>query len=147
LQNVQSYIAPPVTAVFLLGIIWKRVNSDAAITTLLAGFVLLVLRLGSEIYYQPQIVSDEFVDTMLYSFATINFSHMAIFMFIFSVILCISTSLLTNAPDYKAILGLSFGTLTKEQKQADKHSYDTIDVVLSVLLVFLVVGILCYFTG
>ena len=28
-QNVQSYIAPPVTAVFLLGIIWKRVTSDA----------------------------------------------------------------------------------------------------------------------
>jgi len=41
LQNVQSYIAPPVTAVFLLGIIWKRVNSQAAITTLLAGLVFI----------------------------------------------------------------------------------------------------------
>ena len=147
LQNVQSYIAPPVTAVFLLGIIWKRVNSDAAITTLLAGFVLLVLRLGSEIYYQPQISSDVVVDTMLYSFATINFAHMAIFMFVFSVILCISTSLLTNAPDYKAMVGLSYGTLTKAQKQAQKDSYDKIDVILSVVLVFLVIGILCYFTG
>ena len=37
LQNVQSYIAPPVTAVFLLGIIWKRVNAQAAISTLIAG--------------------------------------------------------------------------------------------------------------
>jgi len=147
LQNVQSYIAPPVTAVFLLGIIWKRVNSSAAITTLLAGLVLLVLRLGSEIYYQPQIISDEVVDTMLYSFATINFAHMAIFMFVFSVVLCISTSLLTNAPDYKAIVGLSYGTLTKEQKQAQKDSYDKIDVILSVALVFIVIGILCYFTG
>ena len=147
LQNVQSYIAPPVTAVFLLGIIWKRVNSSAAITTLLAGLVLLVLRLGSEIYYQPQIISDEVVDTMLYSFATINFAHMAIFMFVFSVVLCISTSLLTNAPDYKAIVGLSYGTLTKEQKQAQKDSYDKIDIILSVVLVFIVIGILCYFTG
>ena len=50
LQNVQSYIAPPVTAVFLLGIIWKRVNSSAAITTLLAGLVLLVLREVHDIY-------------------------------------------------------------------------------------------------
>ena len=147
LQNVQSYIAPPVTAVFLLGIVWKRVNSTAAITTLLAGFVLLVIRLGSEIYFQPQITSGEAVAHALYDFATINFAHMAIFMFVFSVILCVSTSLFTTAPDYKTIVGLSFGTLTDEQKQAHKNSYDTIDVVLSVLLVFLVVGILCYFTG
>ena len=88
LQNVQSYIAPPVTAVFLLGIIWKRVNAKASITTLLAGLFLLVLRLGSEIYYQPQIVSNQAVDSLLYDFATINFAHMAIFMFIFSVIMC-----------------------------------------------------------
>ena len=109
--------------------------------------MLLVLRLGSEIYYQPQISSDVAVDNILYSFATINFAHMAIFMFVFSVILCISTSLLTNAPDYKAMVGLSYGTLTKAQKQAQKDSYDKIDVILSVVLVFLVIGILCYFTG
>ncbi|WP_438964535.1 sodium:solute symporter [Winogradskyella sp.] len=146
LQNVQSYIAPPVTAVFLLGIIWKRVNSDAAISTLLAGFMFLILRLGTEIYYQSQIVSGEVVNNIMYRLATINFSHMAILMFILSVIICIATSLLTSAPDYKTIVGLSYGTLTKEQKQAQKESYDTIDILLSIVLVILVIGILCYFT-
>ncbi len=147
LQNVQSYIAPPVTTVFLLGIIWKRVNSKAAITTLLAGLVLLILRLGSEIYYQPQIVSGVSVDGFAFAFATVNFSHMAIFMFLFSVVLCISVSLLTSPPDYKTITGLSFGTLTNSQKQDNDNSYDTIDVVLSVLLVIIVIGVLSYFTG
>ena len=146
LQNVQSYIAPPVTAVFLLGIIWKRVNSDAAISTLLAGFMFLILRLGTEIYYQSQIVSGEVINNIMYRLATINFSHMAILMFILSVIICIATSLLTSAPDYKTIVGLSYGTLTKEQKQAQKESYDTIDILLSIVLVILVIGILCYFT-
>ena len=84
LQNVQSYIAPPVTAVFLLGIIWKRVNAKAAITTLLTGLTLLILRLGSEIYYQPQIEAGENLDGIMYGFATINFAHMAIFMFVTS---------------------------------------------------------------
>ena len=86
LQNVQSYIAPPVAAVFLLGILWKRVNSNAAITTLLAGLVLLVLRLGSEIYYQAEINDNIALDNFMYLFATINFSHMAILMFIFSIL-------------------------------------------------------------
>ena len=147
LQNVQSYIAPPVTAVFLLGIIWKRVNSSAAITTLLAGFVLLVIRLGSEIFYQSEISSNQVVSNLMYDFATINFAHMAIFMFIFSVILCISVSLVTSPPDYKLIIGLSFGTLTDQQKQDQRNSYDKVDVFLSILLVILVIGILCYFTG
>ena len=131
----------------MLGIVWKRVNSTASITTLLAGFVLLVLRLGSEIYFQPQILADEVVNHTLYYFATINFAHMAIFMFVFSIILCVSVSLITTAPDYKTIIGLSFGTLSSEQKQANKNSYDKIDVVLSIILVLLVVVVLCYFTG
>ncbi|MFD0861612.1 sodium:solute symporter [Sungkyunkwania multivorans] len=152
LQNVQSYIAPPVTAVFLLGIIWKRVNSKAAITTLLAGLFLLILRLGSEIYYQQHIADfrltgEPTATGLLYEFATINFAHMAIFMFIFSVILCISVSVLTTAPNYARIKGLSFGTLSSEDKIASKKSYDTIDVILSLLLVVVVIAVLAYFTG
>ncbi|MGB0173194.1 MAG: sodium:solute symporter [Flavobacteriaceae bacterium] len=147
LQNVQSYIAPPVTAVFLLGIIWKRVNAQAAISTLIAGLVLLVLRLSSEIYYQADISAGAVHDNLMYGFATINFAHMAIFMFLFSVALCISVSLATSPPDYKRISGLSFGTLTKEHKLESKGSYDTIDVVLSFVLVAIVVGILMYFTN
>ncbi len=146
LQNVQSYIAPPVTAVFLLGILWKRVNSEAAITTLMAGLGLLILRLGSEIYYQKEILSGENIDTMFYVFATINFAHMAIFMFLFSVVICIAVSLAFSPPDYKRIIGLSFGTLTEEQKAEHKNSYDTIDILLSIVLIILVIGILAYFT-
>ena len=146
LQNVQSYIAPPVTAVFLLGIIWKRVNSEAAITTLLMGLGLLILRLGSEIYYQKEILSGENIDNLVYAFATINFAHMAIFMFLFSVVICITVSLAFSPPDYKRIIGLSFGTLTEEQKAEHKNSYDTIDILLSIVLIILVIGILAYFT-
>lgn len=147
LQNVQSYIAPPVTTVFLLGIIWKRVNSKAAITTLLAGLVLLILRLGSEIYYQPQITAGTEVSGFLFQFASVNFAHMAIFMFIFSVALCIAVTLATSPPDYVRIKGLSFGTLSPEDRINSKDSYSTIDIVLSVLLVVIVIGILSYFTG
>jgi len=147
LQNVQSYIAPPVTTVFLLGIIWKRVNSKAAITTLLAGLVLLILRLGSEIYYQPQITAGTEVSGFLFQFASVNFAHMAIFMFIFSVALCIAVTLATSPPDYVRIKGLSFGTLSPEDRINSKDSYSTIDIVLSVLLVVIVIGVLSYFTG
>ncbi len=147
LQNVQSYIAPPVTAVFLLGIIWKRVTSDAAITTLISGLILLVLRLGTEIYFQQEITSGIEVSGIAFAFATINFAHMAIFMFIFSVFLCIGVSMASAVPDYARIEGLSFGTMTTKMKQEFRESFNRIDLVLSAILVGIVISILLYFTG
>ncbi|MDA9660425.1 sodium:solute symporter [Flavobacteriaceae bacterium] len=147
LQNVQSYIAPPVTAVFLLGIIWKRVTSDAAITTLISGLILLILRLGTEIYFQEEITSGIQVSGIAFAFATINFAHMAIFMFIFSVFLCVGVSMASAVPDYARIEGLSFGTMTTKMKQEFRESFNTTDLVLSIILVGLVISILLYFTG
>ena len=147
LQNVQSYIAPPVTAVFLLGIIWKRVTSDAAITTLISGLILLILRLGTEIYFQDEITSGIQVSGIAFAFATINFAHMAIFMFIFSVFLCVGVSMASAVPDYAKIEGLSFGTMTTKMKQEFRESFNTTDLVLSAILVAMVISILLYFTG
>jgi SSS family solute:Na+ symporter len=72
---------------------------------------------------------------------------MAIYMFVFSVILCITVTLYTDEPDYTEIEGLSFGTLTAQNRAQFKKSYSTIDIILSVVLVFIVIGILMYFTS
>lgn len=140
LQSVQSYIAPPITAVFVLGIIWKRVNSQAAIVTLFSGLGVAALRIVAEIYVDS-------LSGALLTFATINFAHMAIFMFIFSVVVCISVSLATTAPDYATIRGLAFGTLTDEDKMNNKGSFSKADIVFSLLLIVVVVSVLMYFTG
>ena len=145
LQNVQSYIAPPVAAVFLLGIIWKRVNSKAAISTLIVGLFLLFLRLGSEIYFQTEINSNKVINNWLFVFATVNFSHMAILMFIFSLILCSVISLLSEVPDYNKITGLTFGTLTEKQKSGRTKTYGNIDIILSAILIVVVIIIFIKF--
>ena len=58
----------------------------------------------------------------------------------------ISTSLLTSEPDYKKIQGLSYGTLTSSDRISSEKSYSTIDVVLSIVLVLIVIGILLFFS-
>ena len=40
LQNVQSFLAPAIAAVFLLGLFWSRVNAAGAVWGLATGFVL-----------------------------------------------------------------------------------------------------------
>ncbi|HEY8460650.1 MAG TPA: sodium:solute symporter, partial [Blastocatellia bacterium] len=51
LQSVQAYISPPIAAVFLLGVFWKRANGKGAIVSLLLGFALGALRFILEVYY------------------------------------------------------------------------------------------------
>jgi len=140
LQSVQSYIAPPITAVFLLGILWKRVNSKAAIATLFSGLIVAALRICAEIYQTH-------LSGILLDFATINFAHMAIFMFLLSVVICIGVSIATNPPDYKAIAGLSLGTLSEDDKRLNRESIDKIDIILSLILVGIVIAVLSYFVG
>src|SRR5262249_41455876 len=49
LQSVQAYIAPPIAACFLFGVLSKRLTGRAAVATLLAGFVVGALRFGLEL--------------------------------------------------------------------------------------------------
>jgi len=107
---------------------------------------MLLVRLGSEIYYQPQLTNGLSGNGILFQIASINFAHMAIFMFLISVLLCITTTLTTNPPDYKKIKNLSLGTLSIKEKEESMNSYSKIDILFSIILVFIVVGILGYFT-
>src|SRR5499425_2073212 len=52
LQSVQAYISPPIAAVFLFGVFWKRLNGHGAIVSLLVGFVLGATRFILEVQYK-----------------------------------------------------------------------------------------------
>ena len=148
LQNVQSYIAPPITCVFLLGIIWKRVNAAGAISTLFFGLLAGTVRIIAELFYLDK--NGKLIDGasgIFAYYASINFSHMAIFMFIACSIVCVTVSLATPAQQEKKLAGLTFGTLSAEQKSFNKSSYEWIDIIASVLLVAAVISVLVYFQG
>src|SRR5689334_9894763 len=45
LQSVQSYLAPPIAAAFLLGVFSKRINAKGAYTAMVVGFIIGILKL------------------------------------------------------------------------------------------------------
>ena len=148
LQSVQAYIAPPITCVFLLGILWKRVNAQGAIATLFFGLIMATIRIISELIYLDEDGNlIEGATGIFADYADINFAHVAIYLFIACLIVCSVVSKLTPAPSEKQIDGLTFGTLSAEQKAAAKNSYNIWDIVASVLLILVVISVLSYFTG
>jgi len=142
LQSVQAYIAPPITAVFLLGIFSKRINSTGAITTLIVGLVAAIARIILELS-RNSLEPGSFFHTI----ATTNFLTFAAWFFLFCVALCVIVSLFSKAPEEEKVAGLTYSTLSAEQKLANKASFNLLDIVLSLVVIAIVASVMIYFQG
>jgi solute:Na+ symporter, SSS family len=107
LQSVQAYVSPPIAAVFLIGIAWRRVNGQGALSSLLVGFVLGATRFILEVVYAGNLPGGA-----LGWFVGMNFLHFAILMFAVCVAVLIVVSLLTPAPSDEQLRGLTLQTTT-----------------------------------
>ncbi|MEP0823680.1 MAG: sodium/solute symporter [Ignavibacterium sp.] len=136
LQSVQAYIAPPIAACFLLGLLIKRLNGTGAITALLAGFVLGGLRLVLELVNGtaktglPEGSAWEWI-------AEINFLHFAVFLFILCSGVLIGVSMLTKAPSDEKVRGITFGTVEPEAPGKREKLNRNLSIILVLLLAVL----------
>ena len=142
LQKVQSYIAPPITAVFLLGIFHKRINGQGAFITLIVGFIVATFRIILELL-KTSLDPDGF----LFTLGDMNFLKFGAWFFLFCILLAIVVSLLSKAPSVEKVKNLTFGTISKEEKAKNKNSYTWVDVVVSLLIIAIVIGVMIFFNG
>jgi len=140
LQIVQSYIAPPIAAVFFLGVFWKRINGAGALTSLVGGFVVGMLRLVAEL-------NKTRLSGILYDFASVNFLYFCIVLFVACVAAMIIVSLLTKAPSVEKVKGLTYATTMAEDRAASRASWSYREVVLSLVVVGVIAFALIYFSG
>ena len=139
LQSVQAYISPPIAAIFLIGVLSKRVNSKGAIAALITGFVLGTARLILEL------VKDS-LNGFLYQYANLNFLHFAFLLFLVSTLVLVIVSYLTSAPTAQKVEGLTIHTAVKDIEIIDT-GWRKRDFILSVLLILMVGVIWIYFSG
>ena len=141
LQSVQSYLAPPIAAVFLFGVFFKRLNAKGAYSAMVAGFIVGVIKLTLQLFQK-----DLPEGSIFYQFATINFLYFCIYLFLFSITIMVVVSLLTPKPSQEQIQGLTFATTVAEDKAASRASWNKLDVVLSLIVVAVIVSIFIYFS-
>ena len=145
LQSVQAYIAPPIAAVFLLGVFWKRVNGAGAIASLATGFVLGAGRLVLEL-------TKSSTSGVLFWFADINFLHFAVLLFAICTGVLIAVSLATPAQSDERLAGLTFATAAAPGGDPDRGlesspRWRRHDVLLSALLIIAVALVWLSFRG
>ncbi|MEE9168732.1 MAG: sodium:solute symporter [bacterium] len=137
LQSVQAYISPPIAAVFLLGIFFRRLNARGAMASLLTGFVFGIGRLVAEI-------NKDRLGGFLYEYADINFLHFAFFLFVVCSAVLIIVSLTAPPPSEDKLKNLTYSTTGRSKFGLLWQRWD---VRLSILLVALVGLVWIYFSG
>jgi SSS family solute:Na+ symporter len=139
LQSVQSYLAPPIAAVFLLGVFVPRINGTGALAAMVSGFVVGILRIVLELFRHS-------LSGFLYSFATVNFLYFCIFLFIFSIVVMVVVSLLTEKPSEAQLNGLTYRTTVAADRAQSRASWNARDLVLSLAILVVIVAIFAYFS-
>jgi len=138
MQSVQAYISPPIAAVFLVGVFWRRVNARGAMTALIGGFLLGAARLIAELNI------DKLGDGLLFRYADMNFLHFAALLFVVCVVLLVAGSFAAPGASTGKLAGLTFATIG-EIPLGMKHRGRL--VFLSWILVMCVGGIWFIFRG
>ncbi|MEQ8534111.1 MAG: hypothetical protein RIB86_19815, partial [Imperialibacter sp.] len=113
-----------------------------ALTTLIVGMAVVFIRLSLEL------ASDSLnPNSFLYAFGNVNFLTFSSWFFLFSILVCLVVSMTSAAPSAEQIKGLTFSTLSAEQKTENRASYNTWDIVFSLVVLAIVVYIMTSFTG
>jgi SSS family solute:Na+ symporter len=136
LQSVQAYIAPPIAAAFLFGVLSKRLTGNAALITLIAGFVLGALRLILELQ-KASLAPGGFA----HWYATINFLHFAALLFVLSTVMLFVISMTSAPPPEANVANITVQTAPAAVAEAEAPRDRSRNVVGSIVLA-IIIGIL-----
>jgi SSS family solute:Na+ symporter len=142
LQLVQSLLAPSIAAVFMLGIFSSGVTPRSGLYGIAAGFVLgmsrLVLQATHEMYgiRWPGLLQD-FVD--------LNWLYFSFFLFALTCVLIFGVSQVTTKATPAQLAGLTYGSVTPEQRAEDRRSYGFWEIFHTGVILAIIAGIYIYF--
>ena len=143
LQSVQGYLAPPITAVFLLGLFWPRLNSAGATWALGGGFVLGMLKLSLQAFFGKGKIENP---AFLAWIADFNFLYATGVLFALSAIIMIVVSFITPPPPAVQTRGLTYGSIHELGGAEIKASWDWGNKLMVGLILLLVGGMYLYFS-
>ncbi len=142
LQNVQAFVAPPITAVFLAGFLSKKISSKGAFWSLIIGEIIGGSRLIAEVIRNSGFTNNTFINT----YTQINFLHFAIVLFIISTILTFVLSYLfanknVDKKIYTSEIVDGLSEIFQQIPAVKKLKEIKLNLILSGIIVIIVVGV------
>jgi len=150
LQSVQGYLAPPIFVVFFFGVFNKRLNAIGCLSALVVGFVMGIFRLIVDTPVSLALAGFEHgypAGSFLWIVNNIYFQYYSVLITIVSIVVMLAVSYATEAPSEKSLVGLTFATITADQRRESRASWSMVDVAASAFVIVAIIGAYLYFNG
>ena len=150
LQGMQAYLAPPIFAVFFFGVFMKRLNAAGCLAGLLTGFALGVLRLIVDTPVTLKVAGYEAgypAGSFFWILNNTYFQYYSLFIFVVSTAVLIGVSYATSPPSERQLVGLTYATVTEDQRRVSRSSWNRVDVASSGIVLLLILAAYIYFSG
>ncbi len=144
LQSVQAYLAPPIFAVFFLGVFWRRINAAGCLAGLVGGFIIGMTRLAMEVCKGYGLLAP---GTALYRIAAMNYLYFEMVLLAAALAMIVGVSLVTAPPPAERLSGLTYATATEADRRETRGSWNGWDVFHTCVVLGLIVAIYGYFRG
>ncbi|XP_014376332.1 sodium/myo-inositol cotransporter [Alligator sinensis] len=122
IQEVADYLTPPVAALFLMGIFWKRCNEQGAFYGGMIGFVFGAIRLILAFIYRVPECNQP--DTRPGFIRNIHYMYVATALFWITGIITVIVSLLTSPPTKEQIRTTTFWSVKSKTAKEDDSKGD-----------------------
>ena len=150
LQGVQGYLAPPIAAVFFLGVFIKRLNAKGCLASLIVGFLLGLFRLmvDTPVSLGLEGYAGGYAEgSLLWVVNNIYFQYYSLLIFLVSCAVLIGVSYATEPPDERQIAGITYATVTDAQRRESRASWTGADLMASGVVLAMILAAYVYFTG
>lgn len=147
LQGIQAYLAPPIFVVFFLGVFSKRLNAKGCLWALIVGFVLGLFRLAVDTPVKMIKGFSYAEGSFFWIINNMYFQYYSLAIFLICIGVMVLVSYLTEEPSYEKINGLTYGTLTEEDRRASRASWNKWDVIASLAVLAAILAAYLYFRG
>jgi SSS family solute:Na+ symporter len=134
LQLVLAFICPPVVAVFVLGLFWKRASANGAFAALMVGFSIAIFLLLSNVYDISPYVND------------IHFLDRAALLLLICAIVHIAVSLQTEGPSEAVIANYTWrkSVWTEETEELKALPWYQNYRILSLILLTITIALVAW---
>jgi SSS family solute:Na+ symporter len=150
LQGVQGYLAPPIAAVFFLGVFMKRLNGKGCLAALVVGFAIGAFRLAVDTPVTlgfGGLAQGYAEGSFLWIVNNIYFQYYSVVIFVVSCATLVVVSYASEQPQESQLSGLTYGTLTAEQRRASRASWTSADAMSSAIVLLLILAAYVYFSA
>ncbi|XP_038063440.1 sodium/glucose cotransporter 1-like [Patiria miniata] len=123
IQQISAYLAPPIAAVFILAVLWERINEQGAFWSLMVGLAVGITRMILDFVYASPGCGQEDKRPLVVQKLLFHYMYFALLLFVLTCVVAICVSYGTEKVPSKYLYRLTYFTRFNTKDRHDINNF------------------------